>query len=579
MKKLTCAVLALLMLLGSLTACTTTPSDTDNGETTPAGDTTAADTTASTTAPTETTAPGTTAKPDDPKEPENQVLLEALELYQVVYPANNKTVKAAAELLCEHLTGLSEDKTFVVVSDAVAPIKHEFLVGVTNREETRVLQKEYRLSDYGYALVGQKVLLFSHTDELATDAVELFADDLLTQKKLADGVLIAESEADSIAPVYEIGRVTLEGTQIKKCVLVYPEGDAFEKQTAEEISAYLLKNTTYFVEVISDKVASPEGFHEILVGQTNRSQALPSELARFGCKVTSKAGVTQLGGVEPAAIALAADYFCDAFVLDSGSLAVNLADFQMDASETDMQMRVMTFNLQSWDKTEVRTKNLCDQVVEYMPDIIGVQEATPSWLESLSKVLPGYTYVGLGREEIQNTEYCAVFYNKQKFDLIETQTKWLSATPDVQGSKYPSSDYVRIMTWAVLERKLDGKQFVMANTHLDWGALQQQTNVILDFMKQYQDVPVFLTGDFNMKTTHAAYKTLVNQGFVDLATITERFTGDVTYQSTQHFAEKIDYIMLRGSDATTVLQFRVCNEKLTGGVSDHYALFTDVLLP
>ena len=74
-------------------------------------------------------------------------------------------------------------------------------------------------------------------------------------------------------------------------------------------------------------------------------------------------------------------------------------------------------------------------------------------------------------------EYSAIFYRTDKFDLIESGTKWLSPTPDEPCSYYVYKDpdtgvtyranFPRIMTYAVLERKTDGARFIYVNTHLD----------------------------------------------------------------------------------------------------------------
>ena len=143
---------------------------------------------------------------------------------------------------------------------------------------------------------------------------------------------------------------------------------------------------------------------------------------------------------------------------------------------------IMSYNILCDRPKPERIERLIAMLKKYEADTIGMQEVTPYWLSFIKPALEDkYVCVGLGRDGENNGEHSCVFYNKEKFDLISTETKWLSDTPDVV-SRVEGSAYIRIVTFAVLERKSDGKRFVHANTHLDFGkAAVEQVKYIKKF--------------------------------------------------------------------------------------------------
>lgn len=73
------------------------------------------------------------------------------------------------------------------------------------------------------------------------------------------------------------------------------------------------------------------------------------------------------------------------------------------------------------------------QLIQYHDfDIVGTQECFIHQLNDLKKELPGYDYIGVGRDDgKEKGEYAAIFYRTDKFDVIEKGNFWLSETPDV----------------------------------------------------------------------------------------------------------------------------------------------------
>ena len=48
-------------------------------------------------------------------------------------------------------------------------------------------------------------------------------------------------------------------------------------------------------------------------------------------------------------------------------------------------MKVMTFNLQSWNYSDERENSVKEVIERYLPEVIGFQEVTPRWEEFLKK--------------------------------------------------------------------------------------------------------------------------------------------------------------------------------------------------
>ena len=127
----------------------------------------------------------------------------------------------------------------------------------------------------------------------------------------------------------------------------------------------------------------------------------------------------------------------------------------------------MSFNVWVSGKTTERNERVLNMVLKYLPDTIGFQEVDPVWLSTLKSGLKDqYDFVGEGRNGGSSGEYNPIFYKKDLFTLVDSGTRWLSNTPTVV-SKVEESSLNRIYTYALLERKSDGKRIMVVNTHFD----------------------------------------------------------------------------------------------------------------
>ena len=152
-------------------------------------------------------------------------------------------------------------------------------------------------------------------------------------------------------------------------------------------------------------------------------------------------------------------------------------------------------------------------------DVIGMQEVLNSQMEELKERLPEYTAVGVGRDDGKTAgEYAPLFFKKDRFEVLDSNTFWLSQYPDSVGFIGWDGACCRIATWAKLKDKENGKVFMAVNTHFDHIGVEARREGALLIMRKIQEIvgdrPAVLTGDFNVTDDSDAYRTLTTNTFV-----------------------------------------------------------------
>lgn len=160
------------------------------------------------------------------------------------------------------------------------------------------------------------------------------------------------------------------------------------------------------------------------------------------------------------------------------------------------------------------------QMVQYHDfDIFGTQECFIHQLTDMKKALPGYDYIGVGRDDgKQQGEHSAIFYRTDKFDVIEKGDFWLSDTPDVPSIGWDAV-LPRICSWGHFKCKDTGFEFLFFNLHMDHIGKKARVESAFLVQKKMKELgpnlPAILTGDFNVDQTHESYKALISQGILN----------------------------------------------------------------
>ena len=247
-------------------------------------------------------------------------------------------------------------------------------------------------------------------------------------------------------------------------------------------------------------------------------------------------------------------------------------------------LSVMTFNMR-YDNPEdgqnnwrFRRERIAGVIKAQEVDVLGTQELLSNQFNDLSGLLTGYQGVGVGRlDGAESGEYCAVFFRKDRFTLLDSGTFWLSETPEVVGSLGWDGACERIATWVVL-RDRDGRELFFIDTHLDHvGQVARDEGVSL-LMKRIETLsggrPVILTGDFNSEPGSSVVAHVQKDGVLrDAKAIAAQRSGtDWSFSDFGQIPEAerplLDYIFVSGD--IEAVRYEVLPDIFDGGyVSDH----------
>ena len=242
-------------------------------------------------------------------------------------------------------------------------------------------------------------------------------------------------------------------------------------------------------------------------------------------------------------------------------------------------MKIITWNvrvdlplkLPRWNRRKVFFKKPLEQI---HPDIFCIQEALKHQVNFFESILPSHKWIGVGRDDgKEKGEYCACFYNTEKFKLLESGTFWLSETPEKPSAGFDICP--RICTWGKYRKIVGGNTFFVCNTHLplsfNWSGKKKATHVLLNFIHKFMSGPVLLVGDFNSGPGSIPREQIHRAGFDE--------AGILKY--TQHFYG----VPLASIDAVYVNKFWNAESYTTiiandGFVyaSDHLGVVADVTL-
>ncbi|PPD78099.1 hypothetical protein GOBAR_DD24985 [Gossypium barbadense] len=281
-----------------------------------------------------------------------------------------------------------------------------------------------------------------------------------------------------------------------------------------------------------------------------------------------------------------------------------------------VSLTVMTFNLHedesedspnSWEKR----RDLCISVItSYSPIILCTQQGVKSQLDYLQQGLPGYDQFGISRKGPQDTsdECCTIFYDKEKVELIEGGTFWLSESPSVPGST----------SWGSVGVEPPGFSFQVVNTNMDeFSPRARRRSALLTWQHIASlppSLPVVYCGGFNTQKESTTGRFLLGRSRehgvvgdmrdvwpnarvrknVSLIRTYHGFKGDK--QGALEFLKlifralclcwdrqtqdlHIDWILFRGRSLIPVL-CQVVNDNMDGYYpSSHYPMFAEFLLP
>lgn len=255
--------------------------------------------------------------------------------------------------------------------------------------------------------------------------------------------------------------------------------------------------------------------------------------------------------------------------------------------------KAMTYNIRYDDPNggDIAWSNrkafLSNQIQFYEPDIFGIQEGLYHQVTYLDSVLVDYNYIGVGRDDGKTKgEFSAIFFNKEKFNILNEGTFWLSETPSKISVGWDA--YIeRICTYGWFEDKFTKQQFLVFNTHFDHiGTLARVNSVALILKKIAElntaNLPVIVMGDFNLKPEEKPVQLLL-ETLNDSKQVSElkpfgpigTFNG---FKFNTPVLDRIDYIFT-SKENIKVLKYAVLSDSENCKYpSDHLPVIIDIKL-
>ena len=224
------------------------------------------------------------------------------------------------------------------------------------------------------------------------------------------------------------------------------------------------------------------------------------------------------------------------------------------------KIRALSYNIRyenfddgknQWD---LRKEALINYLKDKSPGIVGMQEVLHSQLLDLNLSLSEYSFVGIGREDGKKKgEFCPIFFNTYRFELIESETFWLSETPEKISVGWDAA-LERICTYARFKDLENNREFWIFNTHFDHIGVKARSKSVKIILKKIrkinkEKIPILLTGDFNLTPEKKPIKML--QGFfqdilADLNIKDPKYGTFNGFKTLVDYPQRIDYIFQKG---------------------------------
>lgn len=380
--------------------------------------------------------------------------------------------------------------------------------------------------EYTITFSGEHIVICGGSPEATQSAVNAFMDKYLSKDS---GVLtVPEDLNDSYRPDTLAADGTIGGESLEKFSIYVSSTAVYaEKRAAQRVSSALREILGINVSVI-DKGTVPADC-AIIIGNVKNATSAGCDAALAACGdgqglVYFEGTRVYITGKDTDATYRAVEMFISnclsANHVKDGVLTVPTETLKVSTPADTYT--VMSFNLLVAKESEPDRFNAAlTQINAADPDILGVQECSVLWYEFLCSQL-GDRYNVVGELNHTSTQMWrnAIFYKKDKFELIETKTQWLSATPSV-SSRLSNENQYRILTYAVLKDVKTGATFAHCNTHMTIieEVRESQFKVLVKLLGKL-DYPIVMTGDFNTRENSQYYQKITDFGLLSAHVMT-----------------------------------------------------------
>ncbi len=533
-----------------------------------------------------TTQTTTTTTPVVTTEPIVVFMHENSSQYKVVYPSDYADDSVGKEALDElrTLVGENSGTPFEYTSDYTESDDMskfdgalEILLGDTNRKETEKALEGLREKDYVIKIIDKKLVVVGGSEEASAKAIKRFAAMFFAEEQ--SSLVLRESFEYKYSHKYKIDSLTICGNNVYKYVITYDSSSKKEATLlAEEIREYC-------------------GFSLETVNETeNTGLAIAVKAEGEGYSISCDDKNLVISAKDDATRAYAVRKFVrDNLSSKDGSVLIESSYTASGAVESGSSFKLLNLNVYPTGYAENSVKNryprLMSLIGKYSPDIICLQDVSPTWLslmkEGIGETAPltdKYAFVGIGRNNDDESAMNPIFYDKEKYTLVDSNTFWLSETPEWESVGWDG--YSRcICTWIRLKDNTSGEEFVVMNAHLDpYGRKAQASAAALIVEKAAEfSLPVIIAGDYQSLSTANAYKRTVEYAFMETSAIAKELgevgkTVNAAFGNDKEFKKASDFVFTSSGDFD-VKYYGLLKDKFDGlEVSSHWAILCELSL-
>lgn len=253
-----------------------------------------------------------------------------------------------------------------------------------------------------------------------------------------------------------------------------------------------------------------------------------------------------------------------------------------------MTVRLVTFNVRNgravgdgWNCWWLRRSAVVATVAPLDADVLALQEVYRFQLLYLLRSLAQFDGAGVGRNDGQRRgEHAPILVRRRRFEIERTETRWLSDTPQLPGSRSWGNRSPRIATLAWLRQRAGGARLGVVNAHLDAhspDARLRGAEAIAGWVAAEPDRPWVVLGDFNDPPDGPALAALAAGGHRDALA---HLPAGGAEGSTAHgwrgegHGPRLDHVLV---PATTPVRAAVVRHRPWGRLaSDHWPVVADV---
>ena len=405
---------------------------------------------------------------------------------------------------------------------------------------------------------------------------------------------VSETPSETPEPAPAFDGLTIDGSYR---IVIPTNADDITQKTADLVAAAFREKAGLELPIVTD--AEPEGARELVLGSTNRADYT----ADVGWNLFLGGESVYIHSNDHTRLYFATEAVLEAWLTadfgltEEGTVILpkdRVADLNGLTTRLDNSITVLSQNIRYGDdpngnSVAERSSRFRQLMMEYRPDLVGTQETTAGWNKRFStmiKYLDRYTdlgdygMVGCSREgrEATDGEWNTILYRKDRFELLDSDTTWLSDTPDV-ASAVEGALCKRICTWALLKDKQTGDTILFANTHLDHSndeVRSAQMNILMDYLAdRIGQYPFYVTGDFNCNVDSVPYNTATERLLDAHKTAwVDRSTATRTYHAYKESGgSEIDFIF--HNEHTVPVSYEIISKDYGGFVSDHYGVIAE----